>query len=478
MLSLVVVDRSAESRHRLVGELHRLLGADLPDLAFVPRIGVTPRAIHEMKFQAAPDICLIGREIVEGSAREIVELRQVMPAAVILAEVGSRTPGLALIERLARYGVDDVLPADFSAEQIFQKLVLHTRRHGTKKRGQLVVVGAGKGGLGVTSVAVATADIAARSGKKTLLIDCDGETQDASRFLHVRPFGNETSFLNETLQAIFDQQKPVAPEFVEQSLVAEDTSSFPFRIMPPTGEGELAFDPHAAYSRVLVSLLEVLDGMFDVTVVDLGSARGALLDVFHRSADTAIVVASADPAALHPTVERARRMQASLGATARLMVVENRTGPGGLPNGFALQEVLRSIGRHREGVRGVSIPYCNHGAMWPGSGETLYRFGRGGIRRAIELLWKEIVATEGEVVSCELGRYSAMRRIVRAVRRRCIFARPESPTTGKPQSLPTPLLGGESGRESQRQLPLLNPETALDPRALISGFREHLESVS
>ncbi len=128
MLRLVVVDRSAESRHRLVGELNRLFGSDLPDLVFVPRVSVTPTAIHELKFQAVPDICIVGREFVEGALSEIAELRRFMPEGVILAELPTPSLGIGGIERLARLGFDDVLAPDFGSSELLQKLVLHVRR--------------------------------------------------------------------------------------------------------------------------------------------------------------------------------------------------------------------------------------------------------------------------------------------------------------------------------------------------------------
>lgn len=472
MLTLVVVDRSAESRHRLVGVLQRLLGSDLPDLAYVPRVSIVPRAPHEMKFHAAPDICIIGREIVEGVMGEIAELRRTMPDAVLLAELWCAAPGIGVIEQLARYGIDDILAPTFGANDLIQKLILLIRKRGAGKRGQLIVVGAGKGGLGVTSVSTAVAEIAALSGKNTVLVDFDVETQDASRFLHTRPY------LNETLQAIFDQLKPLTYESVEQCLVPLEGDAKTFRVMPPMAEREGLFDPRASYSRILVSLLEMLDEMFDVTVVDIGAARGAVLDVFHRTADVAVLVTSGDPAALYPSLERARRIRASLGGTARLVVVENRTGPGGLPTRFAQREVARAGGLSERGVPALAIPYCARAAMWPGSGETLYRLGRTGVRRAFERLGREIMIEGGAMTEERDEVSSLLRRSLRKVG--AIFER----TGGRkdmdraPQQLLPPPIGISSCDEDSSPTEAVVSGKLLDPRALISGFRQQRDGVS
>ena len=487
MLKLVVVDRSAESRHRLVERLQCLLGGEVPDARFIPRVSVVPRALQEIKFHAAPDICIVGREIAESASGECAELRRALPTTPLIAELGCSVPRLGDIEQLARCGIDDVLPAEFQATELLQRLVLLLRKRNLGRSGQLVVVESAKGGLGVTSVAAGLADVATAAGKSAVLVDFDTDTQDAARFLGARPY------LNEMLQQICELRRPLTQEFVEQCLVSTGGAEGGFKVVPPVPGGSFVEGDDGSLARTLLAFLEILDQMFDVTVIDVGSSRGAVRELFHRVADVVVLVVSTDPAALYATVEFARRLSGTLGPTARLVVTENRTGGAGLASSFVRSEIARAARLDEAKPTGVVIPYCARAALWPGSGETFFRHGGRGLSRAFEALWNEVgsgVQLVDRPVS--MGEFSGP-RVVERVRSFGTFAL---------RAIRSVRIGGPSGRSARasggavsaephavtgpceirqpKLLELPEPHGALplDPRSLVSGLQQRLATVT
>ncbi|MFM1847424.1 MAG: hypothetical protein RL417_898 [Pseudomonadota bacterium] len=466
MLKLVVVDHSAESRHRLVDAFQQTIGAATTDLAFIPRFSIVPRSPQEVRFHTPPDICVVGPELAEDTTGECAELRRLIPTGILIAQLRSPNPSLHLIEHLARSGVDDVLPPGWSAAQLLQKIVLLGRKRASGSRGKLVVVGAGKGGVGVTSIAAAVADIAGCAAKRVVLVDFDIETQDAARFLRARPF------VNEMLESIFEEKTPLTAEFVEQCCVSIDESGGAFKVMPPCLGLRSVGSGGIDRSRTLMTLLEILDQMFDVTVVDLGSARGAFLEVFHRSADVAILVASSDPAALYPSVEWARRVRGYLGAQSRIVIVENQSPCGGLAGRFVRGEIGRAAALGSKEAVSVCVPHSKRGALWPGSGETLYRCGGRKIRRALDRVWGEVEPSSPPATAARQGFGALLKRGMRRLVRREPLLSPTAPYGDDTLNLPA------SHRETPLEIPLFEGVTGIDPRSLVSGLDKRLATVT
>lgn len=391
MISIVVVDRQAESRTRLVEEISQFLQANVRDLDLIPRVNIVPLSRQELKFHSAPDLCIIGPGIIEQELTDVSSIRKLFPSAAILARLRRGADDLAFVEQLARMGIDDVLSEHTTAQEFLKKLILLARRVGQQKAGTLIVVDSGKGGVGVTSVVAGLGDALVKQGRRTALIDFDFDTQDLSRFLQARPF------INENLQLLFDQTRPVTQEFVEQCLVPVWEDEPLLRCMTPVSDSENLFDSRSTYPRTLISILEIVDALHEYVIVDAGCARGAFLKTLYRLADAVVFVANNDPASLYASVDRLKHLRGYMAPDAKLVLASNGAVKHGVPEQLMREEFSRMVGMKSTDCRVVSIPDCRAGARWPGSGGTLLSQGKDGIKRGLDAL--VTVLTGGEEAS-------------------------------------------------------------------------------
>lgn len=370
MLRIAVLDSSAESRSHLVNKLSDYFAADTPGLELLPRVNIQPYSPNELKFNAAPDLCVIGPNFVNSSFADIAGVKRLLPKTPLLVVTPTDFSGLIVIEQLARVGVDDTITEDTSAAEFLRKLVLLIRRAGKSSSSNLLLVDGGKGGVGVTSIVAGLGEMLYESGKKIVLIDMDFQTQDLSRFLGVRPF------INENLQLLFDLERPVTEEYVEQALYPVWQGDENFRLMPPIVESDELFDSCSPYSRVLLSILEVLDANYDHVIVDIGHTRGALLRTLYRVADSSLMIVNNDPAALYASVDKAAAIRRMQSPNASMHVLENASNRGDLSPGLLKQEFIRTTKIDEDSWCSTAIPFCQLAHRWPGSGSTPFSLGK------------------------------------------------------------------------------------------------------
>ena len=383
MLKIVVVDLSAESRNRIVSQLSAYLSADVQNSEFLPRVSINPLSLQELKYHEAPDLCIIGDQLVRQELLQVGAIRGLFPDAAILVRTTDELESLAIIEQLARMGVNDTFTEQTSALELVRKVVLHARRIAKKRSGQLVVVGSGKGGTGVTSITAGLAEAAIEQGKRVAVIDFDFATQDLSRFLQARPY------LNENLRLLCDGQRPVTQEFVEQCLVRvwQDGELF---CMPPLVESDDLYSLEAKHARTFVSILEILDSKFDLVLVDSAGIRGALWRTVHRLADRAIVVVNNDPAAMYASVEHVAKVRSNLSVGAKLVMLENAAARGGLSQSVLRTEFNRAAKIDNTNWVETTIPYHKESGRWPASGATMFSLGQSSVRKVLDQILYQI----------------------------------------------------------------------------------------
>lgn len=389
MLKLVVVDATAESRNRLSDWLTHLLDTDQAEMQFMPRVSVKPLAIQELKFNSAPDVCILGSELLNKELTAVASIKKLLPETPLLVVLSAQSETLAIVEHLALLGADDTMSDNISTRDLYKKIILLAKRRRSSKIGQLVLVDSGKGGVGVSTVAAALADSLASVDKRVALVDLDFETQDLSRFLQARPF------INENLQLLFDGSRPATEEFVSQCLVPVWDADQSMMCMSPCAETEDLYDINASYSRTLVSVLEVLDETFDCVVVDSGSARGAMLKTLYRVADKILVVVDNDPATLFAVADRLNRIKAQMAPSAQLLLVENNSGRGSLSSKLLKTELNLASGLDESSWVQRPLPYCRHASRWPGSSDTPFSLGSDSLVKAVVAMATELHLLEG-----------------------------------------------------------------------------------
>ncbi|MEO0480580.1 MAG: AAA family ATPase [Planctomycetota bacterium] len=158
-------------------------------------------------------------------------------------------------------------------------------RRASGRRPDWLVVTGGKGGVGKTVVAANLATLAARSGRKTLLVDLDSGTAN----LHVH-FRRSPKFTLE--DAASSRCSPMqALTVIAPKLAALFGSS---------GPSELALGSAARMHRAYEIIDEVAKD-FDLVVCDTGSSMNAMVLEAARRANVQVAVTGSDPASVTDT---------------------------------------------------------------------------------------------------------------------------------------------------------------------------------
>lgn len=380
MMRVLIVDYSAESRTRIVRAIESFLRSEPDDCGVLPRLSLKPISPEELRFAASPDLCFVGPEMARAEDPEIASARKrFKDAAFAVLTEGGALP-LAVIEQLGRFGVDDVIDLHGPAARFFERIILLHQKCARPKSGKLVLVDSGKGGLGVTSIVAGLGECIAARGSMTLLVDLDEETQDLSRFLRARPY------VNENLQLLFDQTRPVTEQFVRECAVQvwEDRSNL--FCLPPIPESEEHDHNRSFYSRTLISVLEVLDSLYGCVIVDIAGARGSMLRVLYRAADALVFVVGGDPAGIYGGVDRLSKLRPMLSPDATVAVVENRAERCRLPCNLLRREFAAAARLDHLEWFAHPIAWSESGRRWPASNGTLFSRGCARSRRSLELL--------------------------------------------------------------------------------------------
>lgn len=457
MLSIVVVDTSAETRSAMVKQVSDFFANELDENGILPKVSIKPLSRDELKFAAAPDICLLGENLVRNSIGEVANIRRLLPNTAILVKVGRAQATLAFIEHLVRLGADDVLTEDVGPTEFFKKIIIFARRLAKAKTGRLIVVDGAKGGVGTTSVVAGLGDALANTGKRVALIDFDLESQDLSRFLRAKPF------INENLQLLFDQLRPVTQEFVEQCLVRVWADEDNFFCVPPACETDSIYDSRLAQAKILIPLLEILDSTFDCVLVDVACLRGGLLKALYRSADEVVLVVNNDPATVHAAVDRVRRIRAQLSVNTKLLLLNNAPTKWGLSETVLRSELSFAAQLGDENWISNSLPFCKSGCRWAGSGATLFSMGAPRVVSELKSVIQQLglgPAVEEAKASAALQKAaSVFSRLSRTGRKQIIHANPVRGlvTGGDKLGLPEPTISN------------LKEETDLTVKNLISA---------
>ena len=378
MISLIVVDSSAESRNRIIEDINACFTLDPSQIHFFPRLSITPLAPEELKFHTVPDICIIGPELLIQEISELGRIKRLLPNTAILVKSNGALESLSMVEHLARLGADDILSEKLPATELLRKIILHARSHSRTKTGRLIVVDSGKGGVGVTSFVAGLGELCAENNHRCCLIDMDFETQDLSRFLHVKPF------VNDPLSEILGQNRAIFQESVEECLTQVWTDEDKLLVMTPPADCDELHDPTASLYRSMVSVLEILDSLFSIVVIDMACTRGILRKTLYRVADDIVFLSGNDPASLYTAANRIGGGFASMAPASKLWIVQNAASKQGLPTKLFFSELQRATRLENSCFIEEAIPYSKAASLWPGSGATLFSRGDRHISKAMK----------------------------------------------------------------------------------------------
>ena len=486
MITIFVADTSAHARNRLIVTLESHFKDQASELQFLPRFHLKPITLDELKFNAAPEILLVGPELLANDMVEIARIRKELPNTIILACPAPQLTNLTSIEHLVRLGVDDVCPFDAASAEFVRKLIIASRRRSIRRAGVLIIIDSAKGGIGVTSITAGLADSLAGRDKKVCVVDLDAHSQDLSRFLQARPF------LNENLQLLVENRRPISEEHVEQCISEVATASSIIRCVPPPPEHDDLYNPSSSYPRTLLSVVEVLDSLHDYVIVDVGSAIPAVKRLLHRVADFVLFLTSNDPASVFSAVDALTRISASLNPEAKLLVVENSAQSHGLKEEYLRDTILSATKLPREIWLKRSFPFARDAALWPASGATLYSLGSRELKRSFDTLTRKLGVELGESSAGVLSFTQRFLNAMRASRSKSplkstlaqTISLPSDSTTAQQLTLPSAphsayeqrpthqkITSSISITQSTAQTAEIKPSDLLDPSSLVSAAR-------
>ena len=195
------------------------------------------------------------------------------------------------------------------AEQLRQ-LVRHTHAEGLGAAAvhpHRVVVAGGKGGVGVTTIAVRVAVRLAQMGRRTLLVDANVHQPDIGAVCQID--GNES--LADVLSGWRTLSETIQP------------GPAGIHVLPGTWAPDCPIDVSSANVARLISELDRFGNHVDVVIVDVGSGAHVALNAFWQTADQILLVTTPDSVSVMDTYATIK-MQRMHGEGIPVITVVNR----------------------------------------------------------------------------------------------------------------------------------------------------------
>jgi pilus assembly protein CpaE len=283
---------------------------------------------------ADPQVIIVEIADLQTSLEMLQSLRAATPGAHLLVTSGNTDPNLMI--ELMRIGVREFLPSPVSNQALRQaferynssKALTTAQSQPRAKRGKIYCIASAKHGSGATTVAInLTGTIAARSKRRTALIDLDRPLGDVAAYLNIKP-----SFTVSDALAAGQRLDSVLLESYMQP-------SHGFHILP-------GFPEHCADASLsadkLSQLLDVAQRTFEFTVVDLPTNLDEdQVKVIARSSSTILVILTPELPAIWRT-ERLLSYLARLEAVAKVRIVLNRATRSDDINDTDIERLLRT----------------------------------------------------------------------------------------------------------------------------------------
>jgi pilus assembly protein CpaE len=283
-------------------------------------------------------------------------------------------------------GVRKVFPDSAGPLDFLQELVaIHAefRKEGRAREGRVITIAHAKGGVGATSIAAALAEICSVYGKRAMLWDLDVETRDLSRSLTVN--GSEA----QVVSAWVNGSREISRESLKEALIP--ISSEVSVLMPPDKMAEsMDLVCHTDGMMMSQRVIEIARVLFDVVIVDTGGRIGPAAGAIIRNSDVVVVVIDDTVLGLTAVDLYLSFIKTLVGGVDRIVFLVNPYSGAlmGVPQIAAELEPAHHLGE--QAWRLPPIPNDPKGALWPGSGRTLYSMGQKATRLALEKVAREI----------------------------------------------------------------------------------------
>ena len=388
-MKLLIVDVTAEAQARCAKRIESFHRSDAESLDL--QIQLVSEVDYVSKVNDV-DVLILGSGLGEKAANIARQASSMVPWLHIIMFVTDEAYGGGAFRLAHAAGARKVFPDSASPLDFLQELVaIHTefRRSGRTRDGLVVAVTHAKGGVGATTMAAGLAEVCSVYHRRTMLWDLDVETRDLSRGLTVN--GTEAKVVSSWVNG----GREVTRQSLEDALIpiSDDVSV----LMPPDRMAEsMDMVCHTESITLVQRVLELSRVLYDVIIVDtagrMGPATGALL----RSADVVLVV-------IDDTVLGLTAVDLYLSFIKTLVSDFNKIKFLLNPYSGALldmNQIVLALNEHQLSDQSWELPPVPNdakGAVWPGSGRTIYSMGGKEIRQVLESVAMQIGIVGGEL---------------------------------------------------------------------------------
>lgn len=377
MLYFMVTCARPRDRERLQNLLAKLVSSDSGYQYFQERVDVTACAVGDWNFAQAPDAIFVGKDLLEVGYEAVHSLKRKYKQALIMVEVEDSS--VEQLQDALASGAGNVFSASDSEALLLKNIVVGLERVRPRKRATLIVVDAGKGGIGCTTVAAAIASTLAERGSDVGVLDMDYDSQDLTRYLGVKPFINEpldlllAGVVRSGLETVSQSVSP-APGFERLSVAA------------PAGRYESLLRGDIGVWSRMKEFLEVANSVKDVLILDVSTLPRYVARKFYEVSDHVVYLVSLNPATVHSALARIRSVVGGSSNFFNITLACVEPPSHRLRVAEVQREFARQITLGKACWATELIPFDHRLTLWPGSSRNPLDVSKARFVRSIESL--------------------------------------------------------------------------------------------
>lgn len=387
-MKLLIVDATTEAQAFCAKRIEAFNQSDIEMLDLKVKL-VGERECVERLHEA--DVLVLGSGLGDRATALARQANSISPWLHIVMFVTDEAYGGGAFRAAHSVGVRKVFTDSASPLDFLQELVaIHAefRKEGRTREGRVIAVTHAKGGVGATTIAAALAEVCSVFHRRTMLWDLDVETRDLSRSLTVN--GVEAKVVS----AWVNGSREISRESLKDALIP--ISSDVSVLMPPDRMAEsMDLVCHTDGMGISQRILELSRVLFDVIIVDTGGRMGPATGAILRGADVVLVVIDDTILGLTAVDLYLTFVKTLVGGVERIVFLVNPYSGAllGVPQIAAELEPAHNLGEAP--WRLPPVPNDPKGALWPGSGRTLYSMGQKSTRAVLEKIARELGILEG-----------------------------------------------------------------------------------
>lgn len=383
LMRIACIDKSAADRLRLQELIESAFAECRSAVGHLPLAHCYPASKEEVLLNSAPEAVAVGAAFnVEESLLATRELHFAFPELPILVFLRPESYSLRTLKRFEQLAAD-IFSTEEAPIRLVHKLSSFQARKKKERGGKLVVVSGVKGGVGTTTVVSGLAHAAQAVGQRAVVLDMSS----VAALLHY--MAPERKRSAEYAALLVDQLSPEL-ELIERLVVSAPNGVQ--LLLPPAGGSEIRemWLRDSKRFELTLSVLDLLQELYDLVLVDLANAEGVLTFALLSRAHTRVLVSSNEAASVH-LLARSLESLSEIPGDGAILVLLNMLRQKGLDREDVFD--FLSLSEFSEKLKSnlQLFPYDAQGADWIGTRNTFYTEASRRAQLILERLANELV---------------------------------------------------------------------------------------